>query len=94
MGNIGLNKTDREKLIELLEKAKETYYTQTLIGELISGELTVEFVADYLIEHGVTIPVRCKDCIYNKNGFCYISEELDVFYNKDFYCAYGERKEE
>ena len=87
-------KADGEKLIELLEKAKETYYSQLLIRGLTSRELTVEFAADYLIEHGATIPVRCKDCIYNKNGSCYNSEELDLFYNKDFYCAYGEREEE
>lgn len=90
---------DREKLIKLLEKAKETYYTQLLIGGLMSRELTVEFVADYLIEHGVTIPTRCKDCIYklsairlNKIDGCDFGEAYDPNYDGEFYCANGERE--
>ena len=39
----------REKLIELLE-------------DVWSAD-TWEEIADYLIANGVTIPVRCKDCL-------------------------------
>lgn len=102
-------KIDREKLIELLEQAEETYYTQTPIGKLISGELTAEYLADYLIEHGVTIPVRCKDCRYSgmyrfgceetERLACLEIEEdgfirMACVVTPDYYCGNGEREEE
>ena len=44
----------REKLIEILRKPIFPH-------ELVDP---TEAVADYLLDSGVTIPVRCKDCKY------------------------------
>lgn len=38
--------------------------------------------------------VRCKDCVYNKNGGCTKSEECDGNYRPDYFCADGERGSE
>ena len=43
--------TDKKKLAELVREAKEKY--------IYSDE-----IAQYLIDHGVVMPVRCKDCKY------------------------------
>lgn len=53
----------REKLIELLEEAE---------GLVNNGEPSLEQIADYLISHGVTIPVLCKKCRYynEDNKYC------------------------
>lgn len=43
--------TEREKLIELTTEAVNKY-----------AFITKENLADYLLSHGVTIPVRCAEC--------------------------------
>ena len=46
--------------------------------------------ADYLIENGVTIPVRCNDC---KNYYTHTCPMLAYTGMKpDDYCSYGERR--
>ena len=78
----------REKLIELLS------------GFSIDTAEDVEFVADYLIANGVTIPVRCKDCTqwmyeYDDIGLCVTDvPDIDGVQRRacDF-CSYGERKD-
>ena len=92
--------TDREirdRLVELMCEVK--HYE--------SDDLTyndIENIADHLIENGVTVPVRCKDCKHC--DFCYPCKEKDKeavpawycnlhrFYVKaDDYCSYGKLKE-
>lgn len=36
--------------------------------------------------------VRCKDCVYNENGSCTKSEDCDLDYRPDYFCADGERR--
>lgn len=76
----------REKLIELL---RDVQY----LGGL------EEKIADHLIENGVVIPVRCKDCehwnertLRCKQHSHYEQDELNEF-DRDYFCAYGERKD-
>ncbi len=74
----------REKLIELLS------------GFSIDTAEAVEFVADYLIANGVTIPVRCKDCKHFWESFsgthsCKLHKGL-VGTKYDTFCSYGERR--
>lgn len=56
---------EREKLIGLLREAINLHDG---ICRVI-GRKRVEEIADNLLAHGVTIPVRCKECrYYNPDG--------------------------
>lgn len=87
-------KTDREKFIEIASEIVVPYFA--------------EFIADELIEHGATIPVRCKDCRYSgmyrfgceeAERLACLEIEEDGFIRMacavtpDYYCGNGERKE-
>lgn len=88
-------KTDREKLIELLDYVTEVF-------RLDAWENT-DKIADYLIKKGVIIPVRCKDCKYygitgDQSCEVHSSTWLDdeyyiVHMEPDDFCSYGERQE-
>ena len=72
--------TDRERLLEILNVP---IYPHENVDP-------VEAVADYLLDNGVTIPVRCKDC---KNRPC--NRVCKIFKRQmgdDCYCSYGERE--
>lgn len=84
---------EREKLIELIR------HFQWMGG-------LEEMLADYLLSHGVTIPVRCAECKYYRNhpnGLCYRWTEPSInakgykgevhCVEPDDYCSYGERKD-
>ena len=79
-------KTDREKLIKVLQN--NPY-----------GQYTYEEFADYLISKGVTIPVRCGECRYKDEIFfkgkgfpiCRVSGRATT---ETAFCSYGERKED
>ena len=51
--------------------------------------------ADHMISCGVTIPVRCKDCLYcqqDSHGlWCFNDYEHNLQPNG--YCSYGEKKD-
>lgn len=70
--------SEREKLIELISRFQ-------WMGGL------EEMLADYLLSHGVTVPVRCEECKHWKDYSCGI-QVCAKFYKKD-YCSYGERKD-
>ena len=72
----------------------KTRMTISILRTIAKKGFYADLIADDLIKEGATIPVRCKDCVYNKNGSCDNSEEHDPFYNGEFYCADGEREEE
>lgn len=84
--------TEKEKLMELLDN---------IVG--FPATVLPSEAADYLIESGVRIPVRCKDCVcaekfpYEENVFKCTHPQLDKseygVYGED-YCSYGERREE
>lgn len=71
----------REKLIELLS------------GFSIDTAEDVEFVAEYLIANGVTIPVRCKDCKYWCEDIlsCTIGNNYDDNWYAEDFCSYGKK---
>lgn len=78
----------REKLIELLWE----------YDQMRMMRMSVEECTGHLIANGVTIPVRCKDCVnycgfeHCKNGICDVdSVSKRAVYPNDF-CSYGERK--
>lgn len=106
-------KTDREKLIAILDRyfdigdsyaynltrAKSAFACGTMGFDDFEefDEETVADIADYLISKGITIPVRCGECIYmeeayEKNGFLICPASGMEIMNTDF-CRYGERKE-
>ena len=45
--------TDKKQLAEIVREAKEKY--------IYSDE-----IAQYLIDHGVVVPVMCKDCVHSR----------------------------
>ena len=72
----------REKLIELL---REVQY----LGGL------EEKIADHLIANGVTIPVRCKNCVHMVEQFGVRYCKIWTMFNgmgDDGFCNYGERR--
>lgn len=100
-------KTDREKLIELvheaLEKCNTTPCSECEYIELNNGccDLCFEHLAaDYFIEHGMTIPVRCKDCKWGHTYERWDGDEgaecgkYGAYKMANSFCSYGERKEE
>lgn len=80
--------TERERLIDLLN---------TVIF-LRDGADPAEAVADYLIDNGVKLPVRCEECIYHtvvKNKRFPNLVRCDIFgmfVSKDGFCYRGERR--
>ena len=76
----------REKLAELIESAR--YW----------GSNTSEEIADHLISHGVTVVVRCKDCIHSYDDLCGLcctcGTYVDCVVQPEFYCADGKQKGE
>lgn len=75
----------REKLIDLIIEAKRT--------DPETDSFT-EYLADFLIENGVVIPVRCGECKFAREPYkgglyCQGKHEVDP----DHYCSYGEPKE-
>ena len=70
-----------EKLIELLDDFG-VYDEWATNGE----------IADHLIDNGVTIPVRCKDCRKRPEGQYGVCQEFNRQTPDDGYCYCGERK--
>lgn len=85
-----------EKLIELLEQVDGES------GFRLLGYHDARRIADHMMQNGVTIPVRCKDCKHYKSygkgldgfesfGKClYINMDVDMPVGG--YCCYGERR--
>ena len=75
----------REKLIELVLRMDITDNAGNIV--------------DFLIANGVTIPVRCKDCIHYDFGVCLkiysdgaVSQYAWQARKEDDFCSYGERR--
>lgn len=59
------------------------------------GVDTVEAVADFLLDHGVKVPVKCKECEHwdSEHGICNKHTEVNaVWMDADDYCSKGERR--
>lgn len=76
--------TDRERLLKILNVPIHPH----------ENVEPVEAVADYLLDNGVAIPVRCKDCKIR----CRITGKLmccgltGIQTDDNDYCSYGERE--
>ena len=69
--------TDRERLIDLMIEAKRTEPEET-------GSFT-DYLADYLLEHGVTaLPCKVGDTIYQTDGVrIYTSTIYEITYTEN-----------
>ena len=90
----------REKLIELMKKTP----LMEIDGHIADAEkCLVSYVfdsfADNLVDNGVTIPVRCKDCKHWLKDVAGCTEFVgrckwaNYMVGATGYCAYGERKD-
>ena len=88
--------TDREKLIEWMSDIKNVCRNtdcKDCEKKGVYGDCQAHLITDYLISKGVTIPVRCGECIYNETGACNLSEFNNPQYDKNYYCRDGEKKD-
>lgn len=79
----------KARMIAFMAGASTTYLVAENIMMMINQADTVDAVP----------VVRCKDCMHDglsTCAICYIENKTLAFINHDpdFYCAYGERKEE
>ena len=84
--------TDRDRLIELIEKWHE-------------NPETFQYLADYLLANDVVKVVRCKDCKHyipkenltdeydNSIGADGLCDNTDTYTDETDFCSYGELKE-
>jgi hypothetical protein len=84
----------KAKLVELLKNIPQVNHYE---AQVHGYDYVFGCAADFLIDSGVTIPVRCKDCargeIYS-NRPCYIfCMEHHRLVEKNDFCSYGERKD-
>ena len=85
----------REKLIELIGQAQDCGCDVTDVVEMNYVENAV--LIDHLIANGVTIPVRCKECVWCEKGKDYepyCNHPTDGMHDvqMDDFCSYGERR--
>ena len=87
----------REKLIELLD----SYYVDYGAAVSFLTDQESEDIAQLLIDNGVTIPVRCRDCKHYRPQFqgahrnCttpYCMRCTAVKVSPNDFCSYGERR--
>ena len=77
---------DREKLLELLN-----YVGQNVVS--FPTENFIEALADFLIENGVKVPVKCKDCQLRGSMDCPLEAYVPWYCTgDDGYCADGIRR--
>lgn len=77
---------DREKLLELLN-----YVGQNVMS--FPTENFIEALADFLIENGVKVPVKCKDCQLRGSMDCPLEAYVPWYCTgDDGYCADGIRR--
>lgn len=84
----------REELIELL---KEAMVLSDGICRIV-GNTQAKAIGHYLFAHGVTIPVRCKDCKHWLHDFPGCTDAIgrcewaNYMVGCNGYCVYGERR--
>ena len=80
-----------EKLVELLDETFSHQYDKNLC-------ITARITANFLIDNGATIPVRCKNCAWSQQGdgvyYCINPDGLDNYAKPDDFCSYGEQRTE
>lgn len=93
--------TDKERLTKVLESAIAEFVVCSSDGEPVTSypaKMVVEdcesLLAGHLIANGVTIPVPCKDCAVPHNKWTGCPKLSGLVPPPDFYCAYGERKDD
>ena len=91
----------REKLRTLIGQVQDCGCDVTDVVELNHVENDV--LVDWLIQNGVVIPVRCKECEYWKKiregrGLCkhptftLEDDTIDPLMEADDFCSYGEKR--
>jgi hypothetical protein len=84
----------REKLVELLNNIGAICIVHISVDQDGCGTNTVEgadYIADFLITNGVTIPTKCNECEFFRDGTCKNAFGL-VSFEENLFCAYAERK--
>jgi hypothetical protein len=89
----------REKLIELLMQADSECFHRECEDCKYKGLSNCDSIltADYLIENGIKIPVRCIECAYSEryaeSRNLYECKVDKMIMRKNDYCSHGEPKE-
>ncbi len=87
---------NKKRLLNLLYKY-ELIDHQAMSHPDYDSDKSLAACADFLIANGVTLPVRCKDCLYGdpcKEGFqCMHDHGLVELCNGNDFCSYGKVKE-
>ena len=91
-------KTDRDKMIEWIKDAPLSKISKMTWGDA-SNTHQIERLADYLIAKGVTIHVRCSECLWSRERYGKLECIQGLAYRNTYndpnmFCCYGERKEE
>jgi hypothetical protein len=73
------------KLVDFDQFRKQLIDAINIAVDARTGETLAARIADHLIENGVTIPVRCKDC-----KFCERDHTLDGGGDEYYYCWHDE----
>lgn len=87
--------SERERLIAILEKARME--AGDTMGSMNGG--MAAWYADKLLEAGVVLVIRCKDCGLRRTGDCamcyecYDCESQSTWETDNDYCSWGKRKE-
>lgn len=84
----------REKLVELLDNIGAICNVPISVDQDGCGTYTVEgadYIADFLVSNGVTILIKCNECVFFEDGTCKNAFGLLSFEENSF-CAYAERK--
>ena len=84
----------REKLVELLNKIGAICNVPKSVDQDGCGTYEVEgadYIANFLVSNGVTIPTKCNECVFFCDGTCKNAFGL-VSFEENLFCAYAERK--
>ena len=98
--------TDRETIIDLLQDVQAkgfwSYGTDMYTGEKGGHDMPPDLIADYLIENGAAVPVRCNNCkhwLHMEDGMgdCtnrrfHLDGHADPTMRHDEFCSLGERR--
>ena len=87
-------KSEIEFAAEQAEKMTELLRNGILVAINEDNTYLYSDVVDYMIAHGATIPVRCKDCKrYSQSGLCNLYLNISPEMKPNDFCSYGERRE-
>lgn len=89
----------KEKLVELLKNIPQVNHYE---AQVHGYDYVFGCAADFLIDSGVTIPVRCKECEFNhpyialdgrRHNNCTHDRCSLMWLGDEHFCSYGDRKD-